>query len=74
MAGWVAGWVAGWFLTENIATLWLHLASWDLLDFQLSRESKMEQSVAISNIQISNLCAKLLGLAKVLGNSLAIVK
>ena len=31
---------------NNITTLWLHLASWNLLDFQLSWESKMEPSVA----------------------------
>ena len=30
----VGGWLGGWF-HENNATLWLHLASWNLLDFQL---------------------------------------
>ena len=34
-------------LTGNIATPWLHLASWNLQDFQLSWKSKMEPSVAI---------------------------
>ena len=43
--GWLGGWVAGWF-HQNNATLWLHLASWALLDFQLCWESKMEPSVA----------------------------
>ena len=33
-------------LTGNIATPWLHLASWSLPDSQLSWESKMEPSVA----------------------------
>ena len=32
---------------NNITTLWLHLASWNLLDFQLNWKSKMEPSVAI---------------------------
>ena len=35
--GWVAGWVAGWVVYQsNNATLWLHLASWNLPDSQLS--------------------------------------
>ena len=37
----------GWFFIGNNTTSWLHLASWDLLDSQLSWESKMEPSVAI---------------------------
>ena len=32
--------------SENNATSKLHLVSWNLPDFQLSRESKMEPSVA----------------------------
>ena len=32
----------GWGSVENNATLWLHLASWNLPDSQLSWESKME--------------------------------
>ena len=36
----------GGFMVENNATLWLHLASWNLLDFQLSWKSKIEQSEA----------------------------
>ena len=36
----------GWSHVHNHATLWLHLASWNLLDFQLSWKSKMEPSVA----------------------------
>ena len=39
--------MGGWILEENIATLWLHLASWTLPDSQLSVESKLEPSVAI---------------------------
>ena len=31
---------------ENQATLWFHLTSWNLLDSQLCRESKMEPSLA----------------------------
>ena len=38
------GWVVP---SENQATLWLHLASWNLPNSQLSWESKMELSVAI---------------------------
>ena len=34
--------------SDNNATSWLHLASWNLPDSQLSWESKMEPSVAIS--------------------------
>ena len=41
---------AMWWFHENNAKLWLHLASWDLLDSQPSWESKMEQSVAINSI------------------------
>ena len=37
MVGWVDGWMAGWMIpTGNIATLWLHLARWNLPDSQLS--------------------------------------
>ena len=43
----VGGWVVP---SENQATLWLHLASWNLPDSQLSWESKMEPSVAIISI------------------------
>ena len=43
VGGWVGG---GWSKPENNATLWLHLASWNLPDSQLSWESKMEPSVA----------------------------
>ena len=32
----VAEWVGGCFQLQNIATSWLHLASWNLLDFQHS--------------------------------------
>ena len=40
--------MGGWMiLSGNIATLWLHLASWNLLDSQLCYESKMEPKVAI---------------------------
>ena len=49
-AGYVVGGLrrlcGGWF-HENNATLWLHLASWDLPDSQLTWEYKMEPSVAI---------------------------
>ena len=38
-------------LTKNNNTSWLHLASWNLLDSQLSLVSKMEPSVAISTKQ-----------------------
>ena len=39
--------MGGWMiLSGNIATSWLHLASWNLPDSQLSWESKMESSVA----------------------------
>ena len=41
------GWV-GSVLTKNNTTSWLHLASWNLLDSQLSWVSKMGPSVAIS--------------------------
>ena len=40
----MGGWVGGFH--ENNATLWLHLASWNLPDSQISWESKMEPSVA----------------------------
>ena len=34
--GRVGGWMGGWGIPlGNIATLWLHLASWNLLDSQL---------------------------------------
>ena len=39
----------GWF-HDNNDTLWPHLASWNLPDSQLSRESKMKPSVAIDII------------------------
>ena len=38
----VVGWVGGWFQLHFIATSWLHLASWNLPDFQLCWESKIE--------------------------------
>ena len=41
----VGGWV---YYSDNNATSWLHLASWNLPDSQLSWESKMEPSVAKS--------------------------
>ena len=40
------GWRVGGWCQENNATLWLHLASWNLPDSQLSWESKMEPSLA----------------------------
>ena len=40
------GWVGGRPL-HNHATPWFHLASWNLLESQLSWKSKMEPSVAI---------------------------
>ena len=44
---WVAGGrVGGWF-HQNNATLWLHLASWNLPDFQLSWKSNTEPSVTL---------------------------
>ena len=34
---WMGGWVDGWpVIAGNNATLWLHLASWNLLESQLS--------------------------------------
>ena len=39
------GWLVGNY-SENNATSWIHLASWNLPDFELSWESKMESSVA----------------------------
>ena len=42
--GQVGGWVV---LSGKNTTSWLHLASWNLPDSQLSWESKMEPSVAI---------------------------
>ena len=37
LAEWLAGWMAGWMVLCNYnATLWLHLASWNLPDSQLS--------------------------------------
>ena len=38
----ISNWCGGWFQLHNIATLWLHLASWNLPDFQYSWESRME--------------------------------
>ena len=36
VGGWVDGWMGGWGIPSgNIATSWLHLASWNLLDSQL---------------------------------------
>ena len=41
-------WVGGWMIPSgNITTSWLHLASWNLPDSQLSYEPKMKPSVAI---------------------------
>ena len=40
-------WSAEWVLTRNNAPPWLHLASWNWPDSQLSWESKMKPSVAI---------------------------
>ena len=39
-------WAAGGWFHDNNATLWLHLESWTLPDFQLSWKSNMERSVA----------------------------
>ena len=39
--------MGGWSKIDHKATLWLHLASWNLLDSQLSWVSKMEPSVVI---------------------------
>ena len=50
--GLVAGWLGG-FLIGNNTTSWLHLASWNLLHSQLSGESKMEPSVAITYMKLS---------------------
>ena len=47
MAGGGGGWMV---LSGNNTTSWLHLASWNLPDSQLSSESKMEPSVATSFI------------------------
>ena len=41
ISNWWGG-VAGWSQLHNIATSWLHLASWNLPDSQHSWESKME--------------------------------
>ena len=43
-SGWARAYSIG---VENNAILWLHLASWNLPDSQLSWASKMEPSVAI---------------------------
>ena len=49
------GWVGWWMIPSgNITTSWLHLASWNLPDSQLSWESKMEPSVAISTHVVEN--------------------
>ena len=40
-------------LTGNNTTLWLHLASWNLPDFQPSWKSKMEPSVATTETRLS---------------------
>ena len=39
------------------ATSWLHLASWNLPDSQLSLESKMEPSVTIMRVGTLRICA-----------------
>ena len=57
--GWVDGWMGGWFLTGNNTTSWLHLASWNLQDFQLSWKSNMKPSVAIYEIKYSKGCIEL---------------
>ena len=45
---WSGGWAGGWVvLSGNNNTSWLHIASWNLPDSLLGRESKMEPSVAI---------------------------
>ena len=44
--GWIDGGMGG-FLSGNNITLWLHLASWDFPNFQISLKSKMDLSVAI---------------------------
>ena len=36
VGGWLRRLCGGWSQSENNATLWLHLASWDLPDSQLS--------------------------------------
>ena len=36
ISNWCGGWLGGWFQLHNIATSWLHLASWNLPDFQHS--------------------------------------
>ena len=36
LGGWVAGWLGGWGSLHNTASLRLHLASWNLKDFQSS--------------------------------------
>ena len=49
--GQVGGLVGWWVIPSgNNATSWLHIASWNLLHYQLSWESKMEPSVAIVNL------------------------
>ena len=48
-AGWGAGWLAG-SVSDYSTTSWLHLASWNLPDPQLSWESKMEPRVAINSL------------------------
>ena len=54
-----AGWLAGWLKSDYSTNLWLHLASWNLPDSQLSWVSKMEPSVAISKeLRISQISKK----------------
>ena len=49
------GWVGECMIRSgNIATLWLHPESWNFLDSQLCRESKMEPSVKISSQKFSS--------------------
>ena len=45
-------WLVGLVLSENITTPWLHLASWNLPNYQINWESKMEPSVA----KTENMC------------------
>ena len=69
-SGWVGGW--GWSKPENNATLWLHLASWNLPDSQLSWESKMEPSVATCKSDNRKYFPQLPDIALVLGTNIYI--
>ena len=53
MGGWRCHCLSGggWSKLDHDATLWLHLASWNLPDSQFGWESKMEPSVAIQHRQ-----------------------